>query len=201
MLGIIKALKFDHEQVILQEDILELFVLRPSVLPKNLKNKYDVNRNFQIWLKIGQRRFRPNHLRVLIDLYLRVRSRPDLRKDLLTAFDKIFYGEDPSEAVKSLAKQKYEHYLNPLSIIASLYQLFLIEQEFNYTRDSNFEPKTLFLHGWVRTFLDSPKEIDNLCMSVCRGQPPKASYVDKENKKGKKYDKNYPPLWYLEKSD
>ena len=84
-------------------------------------------------------------------------------------------------------------------IIANLAQLFIIEQEFNYERESNFEPKTLFFQGWIREFIDSPKEIDNMCMSVCSGQPPKAQYTDKENKKNKRYEEKRTSLWYLEK--
>ena len=54
-----------------------------------------MKKNFQIWLKEGEREFRPNHLRVMIDLNLRIRSRGDLKERLLFAFDNIFYGRDP----------------------------------------------------------------------------------------------------------
>jgi len=70
-----------------------------------------------------------------------------------------------------MENENFEHFLNPIRIIANLAQLFII---------------------------DSPKEIDNLCMSVCNGQPPKAQYTSKENKKHKKYESDLKPLWYLE---
>ena len=132
----------------------------------------------------------------MIDLNLRARSRPDLKDKMLTAFDNIFYGSDPNEAIKFLEEEKFGHFLNTLSIIANLAQLFIAEQEFNYERVSKFEPKTLFFHGWIREFIDSPKEIDNMCMSVCKGREPKVQYTHKENKKHKKYDEKYKPLWY-----
>jgi len=201
MLEIIKALEFDKENVLCTDQDIQLYVIRPSKLPKSLKNEYDVNKNFQIWLRDGERTFRPNHLRMMIDLNLRTRSRPELKKKLLTIFDNIFYGKDPNEEIKALANEKFEHFLNSLKIIANLAQLFIIEQEFNYTGESKFEPKTLFFQGWIREFIDSPKEIDNMCMSVCNGQPPKVQYTDKENKKNKKYEENLKPLWYLEMID
>jgi len=134
----------------------------------------------------------------MIDLNLRIRSRPDLKRQMSSVFDNVFYGADPESETLVLKNESFEHYLNSLNTIATLSQLFLIEQKFNYNRESNFEPKTLFLQGWIREFIDNPKEIDNLCMSVCRGQPPKAQYTIKENKKHKKYEKNLEMLWYFE---
>ncbi|MBW6462010.1 MAG: hypothetical protein K0B07_03100 [DPANN group archaeon] len=195
---IIEELDFDIKTIICKDDKgVEVYLIRPSELPKRLKNKYDVNKNFQIWLKVENREFRPNHLRLMIDLNLRTRSRPDLKKQLLTIFDNIFYGADPEEEIKSLDNEIFDHYLNSLKVIATLAQLFIIEQEFNYNRESNFDPKTLFFQGWVRECIDSPKEIDNMCMSISNGQSPKVQYTDKENKKNKKYEENLDELWYL----
>ena len=196
MMKIVKELGFDKKKVVLKEGKTELYILRPSKLPKRFKD-YDVKKNFQIWLRENNREFRPNHLRVMIDLNLRVRSRPDLKKKLLLIFDDIFYGKDPNEEIKKIENEKFGHYLNSLRIIANLAQLLIIEQDYCYHKESNFDPKTLFLQGWIREFIDSPKEIDNMCMSVCKGQPPKTQYTDKENKKHKKYEKNLKQLWYI----
>jgi len=68
----------------------------------------------------------------------------------------------------------------------------------NCYKESKFDPPTLFFQGWIREFIDSPKEIDNMCMSVASGQPPKAKYVKLENKKDKKDKPNLKPLWYME---
>ena len=199
MFKIVKELEFDKERIVFTDEAgTQVYLFRPSILPGSLRNKYDVNKNFQIWLREGERKFRPNHLRLMIDLNLRTRSRPDLKKQLLSIFDNIFYGKNPEEECMLLNKEKFEHYLNSLEVIGVLAQLFLIEQEFNYTRESNFSPKTLFLQGWIREFIDSPKEIDNMCMSVCRFQPPKAQYTNKENKKHTKFEENLKPLWYLQ---
>jgi len=199
MFKIMKELEFDVKKTVYEKGDLKIQLFRPSKLSKRFED-YDVKKNFQIWLKEGDREFRPNHMRVMIDLNLRVRSRADLKEKLLIAFDNIFYGKDPEIELSELSKEKFGHYLNDLVIIGMLAQLFIIEQEYGYHKESKFEPPTLFFQGWIREFIDSPKEIDNLCMSVCKGQPPKASYVNLENKKSKKWIIKEPtPAWYVKK--
>ncbi len=196
MLKIVKELEFDKKKTIYKKGEIEIQLFRPSKLSTRFKD-YDPKKNFQIWLKEGDREFRPNHMRVLIDLNLRIRSNPKLKDKLLLAFDNIFYGKDPEKELAELEKEKFEHFLNPITIIGILAQLLLIEQEYGYHKESNFDPPTLFFQGWTREFIDSLKEIDNMCMSVASGQPPKAKYVRLENKKDKKYNSNLRTLWYM----
>ena len=197
MFKIVKELSFDTKQTVYKDSNVKIQLYRPSVLAPRFKD-YDVKKNFQIWLKEGNREFRPNHLRLMIDLNLRVRSRPNLKKQLLLAFDNIFYGKDPEIELKELKKEKFEHYLNDITIMGILSQLFLMEQEYGYNKESMFDPPNLFFQGWVREVIDNPKEIDNLCMSVCNGQPPITKYTFKENGKHKKFEKDLKPLWYLD---
>lgn len=197
MFKLIKDVPFDTKKVVYKDEGIELFLLRPSELSKRFKG-YDPKKNFQIWLKHAEREFKPNHLRIMIDLNLRTRSRPDLKRDLLLAFDNIFYGSDPEKELEKLSRQNFDHFLNPIVMIGILAQLFIVEQEYGYNKESKFDPPTLFLQGWVREFIDSPTEIDNLCMSVCNRQPPKAKYVKLENKKDKKHVRSLKPLWYTE---
>ena len=187
---------FDVKKVIYKEKDLEVFVLRPSKLSARFK-AYDIKKNFQIWIQEGKRRFRPNHMRVFIDLNLRVRDRPAFKREMLMAFDNIFYGKDPEKELSKLKRKKFDHYLNPITAIGVLSQLFIIEQEYGYHRESHFNPPTLFYQGWVREVIDAPKEIDNLCMSVAKGQPPASKYVNFENKKSKYFVKDLKPLWYI----
>lgn len=195
---LIKDMAYDTDITIYRENEYEIYVCRPSELKKRFE-KYDASKNFQIWLRDGDRPFRPNHLRVLIDLNLRVRCRPDLKSELMLAFDRIFYKDDPIEALKEFENEHFDYNLNSINITGVLTQLLLIEQDYGYTsnRESNYDPPSLFLQGWIREFLDSPKEIDNLCMSVCRGQPPMARYTNEENKKSKMHKNTLNPLWYL----
>lgn len=201
MFKIVRDLEFDKEKTIFKDKNTEIFIFRPSKLSARFKD-YDLKKNFQIWLREGERKFRPNHMRVFIDLNLRVRSNPNLKKELLVAFDNIFYGKDPEKELEELSKTNFEHFLNDLKLIGILAQLFIIEQEYGYTRESKYDPPTLFYQGWIREFIDSPKEIDNMCMSVAKGQPPKAIYTNLENKKSKKFIIKEPtPAWYLDSKE
>jgi hypothetical protein len=166
-------------------------------VPLKLKNDYEASKNFQIWLNQKYLDFKPNHLRVLIDLSLKVRAQPKLKERILLAFDNIFYGHDPIEEISQFQDITFPHFLNSMEIIATLAQLFLIEQELNYTQESHYDPKGLFFQGWVREFIDSPKEIEIMCMSAARGLPPMPKYTNKENKKHKKYVPELGQLWYL----
>lgn len=195
LLKVVKELEFDTDFVLFNGESTKLYINRPSKVPPRFRS-YDLSKNFQIWMSEDSRTFRPNHLRLLIDLNLRIRSRPELRDNLLLGFDKIFYGLNPKEALNSLEKEHFKHFLNPILLIGHLAQAFLVEQEYSYNKESNYNPPSLFLQGWIRQFIDSPKEIDNLAMSVANRQPPSSKYVDLENKKSNKYVGNLKPMWY-----
>ena len=199
MFKIVIELPFDKDRIIHKDDKTTLFIRRPSVLKKRYE-KYDKKKNFQIWMKEGVLEFKPNHLRTLIDLNLRVRSRPDLKEKLLLAFDSIYYEGDPLEALDELITGEYANPLNSLSTIGILTQLFIIEQEYCYPGKSKFDPPTLFFQGWVRQFIDNKKEIDILSMSVGSRQPPSPIYTRQEDKNHKKYVENPKPLWYIDKT-
>ena len=147
MFKIVRDLKFDEKKTIYKEGSVTIQLYRPSTLSKRFRN-YDKKKNFQIWLKEGEREFRPNHLRVFIDLNLRTRSRPELKEKLLLVFDNLFYGADPEKELNELSKENFEHYLNDLTVMGILSQLFIIEQEYCYTQESKFEPPTLFFQ-WM----------------------------------------------------
>lgn len=195
-LAMIVNLPFDKEQRIHSDGEIEIYVFRPSKLSNRFKD-YDVNKNFQVWLKQSERKFRPNHLRVMIDLDLRVRSRPDLQKNLAAAFDDIYYGAAPESAIASLKNENFKYYLNSLEITAYLSQLFLIEQDYAYRRESKYNPRTLFYQGWIRQVINSGKEIDNLIMSIASGRPPDVKYTYQEDLNHKKNIRTRQPLWWL----
>jgi hypothetical protein len=194
---LVKELEYDKECTVYSEKDIIVFITRPSKLSRKFSD-YDSSKNFQIWLQSGSEKFRPNHLRILIDVNLRSKSRPDLKEELLKAFDSIYYGEDPLHTLQNLQNETFRFYLNDIMTIGILHQLLLIEQAYAYHGESHFDPPNLFLQGWIREFIDGPKELDNMCMSVAHGQPPLARYVSMENKKDKKYVNNLGELWYLQ---
>ncbi len=201
LLGVVKSLPFEEKRTICIDSGTELYLLRPTMPSQNLKHdNYDPLRNFQIWLKEGDHpAFMPNHLRVLIDLNLRSRTRPDLKRELLAVVDNIFYGADPDTAIGVLLKEHFSGHLNSLRIIANLHQLFIAEQLHGYPRESNYDPPSLFFQGWVRCFIDSPKEIDEMCMRAGKGYSAPVCYTSRENRKRKRiFTENLPRQWYLD---
>ena len=66
---IIKDLPYDEEKEIYSNNGQTLYVIRPKKLSERFK-EYDASKNIQIWLRIdGKKPFKPNHFRLLIDLY------------------------------------------------------------------------------------------------------------------------------------
>lgn len=198
MKKIVLDLPFDTMTQVYNNKEQAILIYRPSTLSERFKN-YDVNTNFQIFLKIGDDKpFRPNHLRLLMDLKLRVRELPQTREALLVAFDKIFYGEKPLDAIKSLTHIHFTQYINPIDITAILAQLFIIEQDIGYGGKSTFDPPSLYIHGWIRTFIESNQEIDQVVYRICRNTPPAVKYTYQDNKKHPKYNPDAPLLWYVD---
>lgn len=190
-------LEFDTMTLTYDNGEQKILVFRPSTLSERFKD-YDVNTNFQIFLQIGDEKpFRPNHLRLLIDLKLRSRELPQAREDMLIAFDRIFYGEDPLLAIKELSHIYFTQFINPLDITAVLAQLFIIEQDIGYGSKSTFEPPSLYIHGWIRTFIHSEQEIDQIIYRICRNTPPAVKYTCQDNKNHRNYNPEPVELWYI----
>lgn len=191
-----KNLQFDKHELIYTYMDTSIVIIRPKSLPRRFKH-YDVNKNFQIWLYKGEKHFRPSHLRILLDLKLRVMNKPETKQLLLEAFDKIYYGENPLVAIEPLKTINFSNCIEPLPIVAHLAQIMLIEQEIGYGTKSKFDPPSLFLQGWIRTFLHSNNEIDQLVYRICRNTPPSVKYTAEDDRNHPKYVQYASPLWYL----
>lgn len=198
MRKIVLDLSFDTMTEVYNNGEQTILIYRPSTLSERFKN-YDVNTNFQIFLKLGDDKpFRPNHLRLLIDLKLRARELPQAKEKLLIAFDKIFYGKEPLDAIRPLTHFCFTQYINPLDITAILAQLFIIEQDIGYGSKSTFDPPSLYIHGWIRTFIEADQEIDQIVYRICRNTPPAVKYTCQDNKNHSKYNPNARSLWYVD---
>jgi len=199
LLDVVKKLEVGGSRTIYEiSDGTFFSIRRPEKVGKNLKNDYEVETNLQIWSKeLGKPEFMPNHLRLMIDLELVRRANPQDIWRLLKAFDSVFYGEDPIDIYKKVADIKLPTLLRPLDYDLCLEQLFISEQAIGYRKESAFEPKYLYLHGYIRAVLCGDKEIDKLLWSATRSAPP-ARFTFKDNKKHKKYEPFCRELWYVE---
>lgn len=193
---IINNLPFDEEKIIYSNNGQTLYVVRPSQLSSRFKD-YDASKNFQIWLKITDKKaFKPNHFRLLIDLYTRVREIPESKDDLLFAFDSIFYGEDPLNIINLLDKYHYTQAINPLDISVVLAQLFIAEQNIGFGKTSKYNPRSLYIQGWIRTFINADYEIDQVISGISYNRPPQVGYTKQDDRNHKAYNPDAKPLWY-----
>ncbi|MCD6275570.1 MAG: hypothetical protein J7J42_02380 [Thermoplasmata archaeon] len=195
-----KELGIDEEYVVYTLGDLEFVFKRPSKPGRNLKREYDPKKNLQIWIREGKEEFMPNHLRILLDLEFKIMMRPQYQKELLLAFDRLFYGDDPDTIYEDFKHLEYPPELRSLKYDLYLAQLFFVEQEIGYHFEAKFIPKYLYLQGWIRCLLTRSMEIDRLLWSATRNPPP-VKFTKKDNKKHKEYDPHAKPLWYLKEND
>lgn len=193
---IILELPFDTAKEIYSNNEQTLYILRPRKLTERF-SEYDASKNIQIWLQIKDKKpFKPNHFRLLIDLYTRARECPESKDVLLMVFDKIFYGEDPLEVLHLLDGYTYTQAINPLDITVVLAQLFIAEQNIGFGKKSKYEPRSLYIQGWIRTFINADFEIDQVISGISYNRPPLVRYTKQDDKNHKDYNENPKPLWY-----
>lgn len=193
---IIIDLPFDEKKDIYSSNGQTLYVVRPQKLSERFK-EYDASKNIQIWLKIDDKKsFKPNHFRLLIDLYTRVRECPDSKDTLLEVFDRIFYGEDPLDVMHMLDTYQFTQAINPTDIAVVLAQLFIAEQNVGFGKKSKYNPRSLYIQGWIRTFINADYEIDQVISGISYNRPPLVGYTKQDDKNHKEYNPDAQPLWY-----
>ena len=184
---IIIDLPFDEKKDIYSSNGQTLYVVRPQKLSERFK-EYDASKNIQIWLKIDDKKsFKPNHFRLLIDLYTRVRECPDSKDTLLEVFDRIFYGEDPLDVMHMLDTYQFTQAINPTDIAVVLAQLFIAEQNVGFGKKSKYNPRSLYIQGWIRTFINADYEIDQVISGISYNRPPLVGYTKQDDKNHKEY--------------
>ena len=194
--NIIIDLPFEQKKIIYSNNGQTLYIFRPKELTERF-SEYDAKKNIQIWLEIdGKKPFKPNHFRLLIDLYTRAREHPDSKDTLLLVFDKIFYGEDPLDVIHLLDEYKYMQSINPLDITVVLAQLFIAEQNIGFGKRSKYNPRSLYIQGWIRTFINADYEIDQVISGISYNRPPLVRYTKQDDKNHKEYNDTVEPLWY-----
>ena len=196
-------LKLNSEELIYDNGKVTISIFRPSNIGKKYANKnYNPNTNIQIWIKSNSNKFKPfmpTHLRVLMNFKLIIMNHPLLKNKLLQAIDEIFYGSDPINSIANIKLCKT--YIDSLDITAVLFQLFLIEQDISFAGNSHYDPKSLWLQGWARMFINEDKEIEKLVHDIFgyggRAYPPMAKYTKEDDRNHKLYNPNAGPLWYI----
>jgi len=148
----------------------EIYVLRPEK-PGRTKQEYKIF-NLQIFLKKpGKKEFRPNHLRLLIDLYLKKISDPEKSEYIFSVIERIFNGEDPKNFINDVKNMRFKMQIDDVDINLYCAQLFMLEQDICYEK-SKYDPHRLFLMGYIRYVRSGEEEIDKIARGIAVGYPP-----------------------------
>lgn len=168
----IKELKIGSRKEIYSENGDKIIIFRPEKLGRSLKNKdYDLNKNFQIILKKpAQEEFLPNHLRVLIDVNHKVKNDHKNSNRFFEMIEAVYLGDDPLKFKDELNKLNLPSELDSSIITLCLIQLFMSEQDINYT-EGKVQPPRAFLMGYLRFIKTQTENIDKLLWSSTRHPP------------------------------
>lgn len=151
---------------------VELYVHRPEKLGRSLKREYAIHKNFQIFMKKpGEEDFKPNHLRILINLHLKKISDSEKAELIFDILEKVYNGEDPLLYKDKLTSLNFKMSLDPTLVDVCLAQLFMCEQEICYT-DGKVKPPRAYLMGYIRLVRSGKVEIDKLLWNSIRHPPP-----------------------------
>lgn len=157
-----------------------IFLTKPLTVPAKLKQneKYDPKNNFQIGLsKKNQKEFLPNHLRILIDLYLKNEHNQKDAEILFDMIEDIYEGKDPENYKEKAQKLNFRLEIEKPFTILCLAQLFMLEQDINYTF-GKVQPPRSYLMGYIRMIRLKAEELDKLLWSSTR-HPPRVPFRTK----------------------
>lgn len=140
--------------------------------------------DFAVALEIlGREEFRPTHVRLLFDLYLKRLSNERDAHELFRALEKVYDGEDPEKLALRVLKLRFPMQLDDPDVNLYYTQLLMIEQEFNYGKEGckkgNVDPPREFLMRFIRWVASGEAELDRIITVAVRNFPPPKRYANK----------------------
>jgi hypothetical protein len=166
----------ERKTIYSMKDGTEIFVYRPKKPSSTLKHSdYEPSKNFQIFLHFPDKKeFRPNHLRLLLDLYLKRESDKTKSNIHFNSLEDIYLGEDPLSFKDEIENLEFRMQLDNAMLNLCYGQLFMVEQDINWAeRKTECKPPRSYLMGYIRMIHSGGKEIDRLLWSATRNPPPK----------------------------
>ena len=128
----------------------------------------------------GRAEFRPTHVRLLFDIYLKRLSNPEHAKRMFGAIDLVYAQEDPVAVSRKVERLRFPMQLDEPDTILYYTQLLMIEQEFNYgprgCKPGKVQPPREFLMRFIRWIASGEMEIDNIITAAVRNWAPRAEY-------------------------
>ena len=180
---LISEIKIGETKTIYKLGNVELYVHRPEKVGRSVKQTYDLKKNFQIFMKKpGHNDFKPNHLRILINLHLKKESDNKSAEKVFDILEKVYDGEDPLKFEKELSTLNFRMSLDSALVDVCCAQLFMAEQEIAYP-GGKVKPPRAYIMGYIRIIREGQQEIDKLLWNSIRHPPAiKYRFNDKNQK-------------------
>lgn len=125
--------------------------------------------DFAVSLTIpGKAEFKPTHIRLLVDLYIKKESDPLAAKSLFLAIERLSDGEDPTVLAQPFDQTKFPMQLDSAEVNLSYTQLLLIEQDVNFglygntTKTSKLTPPREYTMRFIRWVAAGDTELDQI---------------------------------------
>jgi hypothetical protein len=128
--------------------------------------------DFAVGLVIpGQAEFRPTHIRLLVDLYIKKMSNPEGAHKLFVALERVNFGEDPKKLTGKLKRLNFPMKFDSPEVNLYYAQLLLIEQDFSfgpetYKKQSKLKPPREYLMRFIRWVASGDDQLDRIIFAA-----------------------------------
>lgn len=138
-------------------------------------------RDFAVGLEIpGKEKFKPTHIRLIVDVFLKGCSYPKGAEKLLGLFERLFNGEDTTALVAEAKPLEFPMKFDSAETNLYYLQLLFVEQDINYgptsKKPSKMKLPRNFLMSFVRFAMSGDQEIDKVVFLAVRNLPPPKKY-------------------------
>jgi hypothetical protein len=118
----------------------------------------------------GREEFRPTHIRLLIDFYIKRESNEPEARELHKCLESVYSGEDPATFSDALEKIQFPMHLDEAETNLYVSQLLLIEQDFNFgpgaPKTSKMDPPRQYTMRFFRWVASGDNQIDRIIFAA-----------------------------------
>ena len=118
----------------------------------------------------GHEEFKPTHIRLLIDFYIKRESNQSGARELHNYLEKVYIGEDPVIFSEALEKIQFPMHLDENETNLFISQLLFIEQDFNFgpgaPKTSKMDPPREYLMRFLRWVASGDSQIDRIIFAA-----------------------------------
>lgn len=134
----------------------------------------------------GHEEFKPTHIRLLIDYYIKRESNESGAKELHKCLEDVFRGEDPVTFGDTLEEIEFPMNLDEAETNLYVSQLLFVEQDFNFgpgaPKTSKMDPPREYLMRFFRWVASGDSQIDRIIFAAAgRKYPAPDKYSNPPN--------------------